>query len=111
LLTNHITGEEELSKLGVTMMCWDADLMNALRGDDHLLALSEVGDIATESRERFEFITTSKAALWGCNAVTIKAAAQLTAHSECFKHFSEKHRNELLQVIKRAGSRTEAGKL
>eukprot|EP00953_Heterococcus_sp_UTEX-ZZ885_P027198 14620-Heterococcus_DN1.PRE.6 len=55
------------------MMCWDDALIEGIREND------------PAKSERIDLIVydTSAAALCGCNAVTIKAAAQLTVDSEC----------------------------
>jgi hypothetical protein len=85
-------GEEEVSAIGTTMMCWDVNLVETIRESDP----------AREIRIDLEFYSTSTAALWGCNAVTVKAAAKLTADSECLQCFSAQHRDGLLQAIERA---------
>jgi hypothetical protein len=85
----YISGEAELSIAGVTMICWDDDLIEGIR--EH--------DPAKSERIDLQFYDTSAAALWGCNAITIKAAAQLTADSECFQYFSVHHREGVLNAI------------
>ena len=56
--------------------------------------------VGSSSCELFHTLTfTSQAALWGSEAVTIKAAARLHRQSECFRYFSPEHRDSVLQAI------------
>jgi hypothetical protein len=95
----HKTGEEQKCVSGVTVWCWDDILQDQLAEFD--AARTEQLDTSLEC--------TSRAALWGCNAVTITAAAELNADSECFRYFSAHHRNRCLQAIARAHAQQGKG--
>jgi hypothetical protein len=85
-------GEEQPSTTSTAILSWDIELQVQLRENDP----------GRDEGPRLLLIDTSLAALWGCNAVTTTAAARLSASSECFKYFSEHHRDRCLQVIQRA---------
>ena len=42
---------------------------------------------------------SSKAAFWGSDAVTVKAAVELHSESECFKYLTAAHRERCLEAI------------
>jgi hypothetical protein len=92
LVVAHMLGEKALAEAGITNLAWDNQLLEELCK----------GDPNTGLKFDAEYDCTNRAALWGCNAITIKAAAQLTADSECFQYFSVQHRNKLLKAIQRA---------
>ena len=87
--TMHAIGEEQPSTSEATIMCWDDRLWQQLREDDP----------GQDEDSELLLIDSTRAALWGCNAVTTTAAARLSASSECFRYFSENHRNRCLQAI------------
>jgi hypothetical protein len=82
-------GEEQPAHEDLHLDCWDDNLQDRLRARDP--GLNETLG--------FHMFATVRAALWGADAVTIQAAARLSAESECLKYFSAEYRNRILQDI------------
>ena len=85
----HDVASSPAQQCSLARNCWDNDVLVALNTTDPPDWMSS--GLTT--------CQTSKAAFWGSDAVTVKAAMELHSGSECFKYFTPAHTERCLKVI------------